>query len=220
MRKHAILFGVLMFCGCSSATSGGDSGKATFAYANVTLGGTNVSHPMLVDSSVTVTIQLQSSLSTATLRVASEKPDIFTVDSAGRGNEHVGMWQAQLTGHMAGSAKLQLFNAVTNDPIDTISIGVATPAKIEAPSDVSLSVGDRQTITMKVKDASGNELHASYALEWTLDQDFAVFDYLSYQQGQSHMTGDVVVLKGAHPGPTTMHGRVGDVRIDVPVNVK
>jgi len=221
MRVAKLTIFALVFAGfvCgwhSSETSTGDSGKADFAYSDFVFTD-KIDQPMLTGDSAFISIKLHSEIASTAIRVATDKPDVVAVDTYGRGTS-ISQWSALVNAKSAGSAKLQLFDSVTNAPIDTITIDVADAAKIDAPSSVSMSIGDKKQIETHVKDATGRIIRAFP--DWTLDQDFAVFMYATDQQGQTHGVGNTLIFRGNHAGTTTLHGRLGKVAVDLQVSVQ
>ncbi len=210
---------VLVFCvaACGSTHSGGDMGKAEFSYAGF-LGDEPLDQPFLDGSQVTIRIRLHSDVRDTPISVTSGDSSVVSVRSFGRGTDR-GEWQSVVLGAKVGSAKIAL-NGPDGKALDTISLSVADPAKIVAPTALSMSVGGQQRLETRVEDKDGHTIYVSSSLEWTLDADVATFYApLDRRTGQTHNLGSIVNLRGNRPGAATLHGQVGKVSVDLPVSV-
>lgn len=209
--------------GCTNnpygAHSGGDNGKADFSYVGFVAPDEALDRPFVTGASVEVRIRLHSDVRDTPITVTSADTSTLYVKSFGKGVDR-GEWQTLVTGVKVGSAKL-VVNGPDGKPLDTIAMTIADAAKIVAPSDVSMSVGETKHVDTHVEDKDGHALHVASDLAWTMDTDVAVFyAKLDQQTGQVNDVGDALDLQGKRPGATTLHGRVGNVKIDLPVSVK
>jgi hypothetical protein len=201
------------------AHSTGDSGKADFSYAGFVAPDEALDRPFTTGAGVEVRIRLHSDVRDTSITVSSGDSSILYVKSFGKGVDR-GEWQTLVSGMKVGTAKL-IVNGPDGKPLDTIAMTVADPAKIVAPGDVSMSVGEKKHVDTHVEDKDGHTLHVSSDLTWTLDRDVAIFDAaLDQQTGQVHDVGIGVDLRGNHPGAANMHGQIGNVNVDLPVSVK
>lgn len=218
-RFFAVGFALL---GCSNspygAHSGGDMGKADFSYVGFVAPDEALDRPFLTGAGVQVRIRLHSDVRDTPIIVTSADASILDVKSFGKGADR-GEWQALVNGVKLGTAKI-VVNGPDGKPLDTIAMTVVDPAKIVAPSDVSMSVGDIKHIDTHVEDKDGHSIHVGSDLAWNIEQDVAIFvPALEQQTGPSNEVGEELDLRGNRPGASTIHGHVGAVKVDFPVTV-
>lgn len=191
-------------------------GKAAFSYAGF-IEEQAVDQPFLAGAEATIRIHLNGDVRDTPISVASGDSSTLFVRSFGRAAR--GEWQSVVFGAKIGSAKL-VVNGPDGKPLDTISLSIADPVKIVAPSAVGVSVGGTQRVETSVLDKDGHTIHVSSSLEWTLDADVATFYApLEPQTGPTRAVGTIVDLRGSHPGATTLHGQVGKISVELPVSV-